>query len=789
MSYVIGVDGGTESIRAGVYSSDGTLVASSATPYSTQYPKPGWAEQDPEDWWAGLGAAVKAVVAKSGVPVSEIKGFGMDTTCCSVVALDASGNALRPCLLWMDMRPCLLWMDMRSGAECAPAVLATGDAALRVNSAGQGPVSAEWMIPKALWLKRNEPDTYAAAKYVCEYQDFMNLRLTGRMVASINNASIRWHYCSKRGWPTSLLAALDLSDLMEKWPQEMLELGAVIGGLTRDAAAHLGLPEGLPVAQGGADAFVGILGLGVVNPGEMALLTGSSHLHLGLVDREISGGGMWGSYSDAVLHGLYVVEGGQTSTGSVAAWFRKIVGGDSVSYQELDAEAAAVPPGCEGLLCLDHFQGNRTPFTDPHSRGAFSGLSLGHTRGHMFRAVLEGVSMGTELVLEAMRKAGYQPTSIAVAGGAARSPLWLQLHADVCGVPLHITKGGTDACLLGSAMLAAVGAGLYDSIPGAAAAMVKIERTILPDKNAHAAYGPVIAHYRRLYTSLKPLFHSQAGGSAGAAKGGGGGGVTLGDKLGKPLAAVRARGDALRTAADVRGIVDASILAADFADFGGEAERALEAGAQWCHVDIVDGHFAKILTFGPPVVRSLRRRLPQLFIDVHLAVENPGEYIAQLAAAGASQVLFHVEACRSADAGHPSPTYCIDTVAALAREIRAAGMRAGVVLNPETPAAVIAPLLSPGAVQLDCVDCLAVQPGFGGQPFDKSVLQKVAELREMCPTLDIQVDGGVNLKTAAACVQAGANVLTAGTCIFGAEDCAAAVGALRQALAARWTLQ
>lgn len=453
--YVIGVDGGTESIRAGVFDPrTGRPVAFAARPYETSYPQPGWAEQRPEDWWQALGGAVRDAVAAAGIddPCGpQVAAMCVDTTCCTVVALGADGAPLRPALLWMDMR----------SARQAAAVAACGAPELRVNGGGLGPVSAEWMVPKSLWIKENEPRVYERAATICEYQDYLNWRLTGEMVASRNNVAIRWH-CSD-GPPRELLRRLGALELLDKWPRRVAELGERIGsGLTAEAAAHLGLREGLPVAQGGADAFIGCIGLGVIGPGSMALLTGSSHLHIGMAAGPMSGKGMFGSYASALLPGVHVVEGGQTSTGSIVAWLRRELlsgggggggdgGGDGggagsssasapVPYEVLNAEAEMVPPGCEGLVCLDHLQGNRTPHTDPLSRGALVGLTLKHTRGHVFRAVMEGVAFGTEAVLRAMRAAGYSPKSLTVAGGATRSPLWLQIHADVSGLPLHLTE-------------------------------------------------------------------------------------------------------------------------------------------------------------------------------------------------------------------------------------------------------------------------------------------------------------------------------------------------------------
>ena len=183
--YVVGVDGGTGGIRAGLFEiATGTPVGFADTPYETTYPRPGWAEQDPNDWWAGMGSSVRKVLADTGVAASDVAGICCDTTCCTVVALDDAGDPLMPCILWMDMR----------AAEQTKQVLATGDVALRVNSDGAGPVSAEWMVPKALWLKQHRPELFAQAAKVCEYQDYVNLKLTGRYCASANNVAVRWHF-------------------------------------------------------------------------------------------------------------------------------------------------------------------------------------------------------------------------------------------------------------------------------------------------------------------------------------------------------------------------------------------------------------------------------------------------------------------------------------------------------------------------------------------------------------------------------------------------------------------
>ncbi|HTW25641.1 MAG TPA: FGGY-family carbohydrate kinase [Acetobacteraceae bacterium] len=494
MAHVIGIDGGTESLRASVFDLSGRVLGQAARPYETRFAPGARAEQDPEDWWRAAGDAVRAAIAAAGVAPADIEALSLATTCCTVVALDADGRPLRPAILWMDMR---------AGAEAAE-VLATGDPALAVNGAGEGPVSAEWMIPKALWLARHEPAVFERAATICEYQDFLTRRLTGRRCASLDNASIRWHYASDRGgWPASLVQRLGVAALLEKWPDDVLAPGAVIGTLTREAAAHLGLPETVKIVQGGADALIGMIGLGVARPGQLALVTGSSHLQFGVSDRPCHVPGLWGTYKDAVYPGRYILEGGQTSTGSIVNWLRRLAGG-TLDFAALNEQAAALPPGAEGLLALDHFQGNRTPHTDPLARGAITGLSLHHGMPHVFRAVLEAIGFGTRAIVDRMREAGFGATDIIAGGGATNSPLWLQIHADTANLPVSVPDV-SEVPSLGAAVLACVGAGRFASIDEGIDAMVRPGRTIAPNPENVARYQEIYARYAALYAALKPL--------------------------------------------------------------------------------------------------------------------------------------------------------------------------------------------------------------------------------------------------------------------------------------------
>ncbi len=499
--YVLGIDAGTESFRAGVFDPAGRCLGFGTSANRTVHLHPGWAEQSPRDWDAALGDSIRKALEASRVDPREIRGLGIDGTSCTVVFLDARGEPLRDAVIWMDIRA------VQEAAEAA----ATGDPALEY--VGHGNVSPEWFPCKAAWVKRHEPDLYAASKTVFEETDWLAFRLTGERTVNIDTATIRWFYNSRRdGFPLSLYRKMDLEDVFERVPRRMVQIGEVVGGLTAEMARRTGLREGIPVAGGGADAYMGVIGINALTPGTIALITGSSHLHIGIADREIHARGLFGSFPDALLPGLQVIEAGQISTGSVVHWFTTHFVGTEVAeaaaragrsvYDELNARAAALPPGSEGLVVLEHWQGNRTPWTDPWSRGVIRGLTLGHGPAHVYRAILEGVAYGTQVIFRRMEEEGVRAERVVACGGATRSELWMQIHADVSGKRITIPEE-PQAVTLGSAIAAAVAAGLYPDLPAAAAAMVRTRAVVEPDPAAHSRYAELLPHYTDTYESLK----------------------------------------------------------------------------------------------------------------------------------------------------------------------------------------------------------------------------------------------------------------------------------------------
>jgi len=502
--YVIGVDGGTESIRVGLFDIDGNLKVSSQRSYPTVFPQSGWAEQDPEQWWGCLCAATKTLLNEAQIPPERIKALALDATSCTVVFLD---RQMKP------IRNALLWMDVRANRE-AEFIAGSGHSALKYN--GHGNVSPEWMPCKALWIKRHEPDVYRNSRAICEYLDYMNYRLTGVYVGSINNASIRWYYDdTEGGFPAGFYETIGLDDLIPKFPQEVLDMGKPIGRLTPSAARDLGLMEGTLVGQGGADAFVGMIGLNVIKPGRVALITGSSHLHLGMSQNAFHRKGIFGSYPNSVIRGIHTVEGGQISTGSIMQWFkRQFLRGyekeaeesNTSLYDLIGQRAEKVPLGSDGIIVLDSFQGNRTPLVDPKLRGAIWGLSLSHRPEHIFRAIMEGVAYGTEFIFQTFREANYDVSEIFACGGATRSRLWMQIHSDVSGLPIQVPEV-QDAPLLGSAILAAVASEFYPSIDSAASRMVRFATRIDPNPENHQAYRFFVDQYISTYGQVSELMH------------------------------------------------------------------------------------------------------------------------------------------------------------------------------------------------------------------------------------------------------------------------------------------
>ena len=480
--FVIGIDGGTGGVRAFAFDCRGEPAGRGESPYPTQYPAPGFAQQRPEDWLAAVKNSVRQAV--EGVGAGRIAALCAATTSCTVVCCDGDGRALAPAILWMDVR-------------------AASQAAAVAERTGQR-LSAELFPCKALWLKECDPRLWERTQVLCEYQDYLNRWLTGSWCFSVNTAC-NWGYNSRRGgFDRAFYQALGLEEALEKAPSRAVRAGEPVGSLCPRAAEELGLPAGLPVIQGGIDSSIGMLGMGVARPGTIALMTGSSNLAMAVTEQPlfISPEAV-NSGPDFLLEGYYTSVQGQAASGSVLKWFRREFCRDlgEDAFRVLDEEAAAVPPGSSGIRVLDYWQGNRVPHNDPLATGAIAGLTMSATRAQLFRAVMEGVACGTQDLLAAFEEKGQPVEQVRVSGGTTRSDLFLQIHADVSGVPFQVASDYPVA--LGAAMEAALALGWHPTPARAAEAMVRCPREVAPDPEAHALYRGVLEDYHRLYEGLK----------------------------------------------------------------------------------------------------------------------------------------------------------------------------------------------------------------------------------------------------------------------------------------------
>lgn len=502
----LGIDVGTQSVRVGLFDTQGKNHGLAVEPITTTYPQPGWAEQNASEIWSITGTAMRSLLGSANVSVDDIAGIGLDFTACTVIACNDAGQPLHPILLWMDQR------SFREAEE----ISASNHPILRFVS---GAVSPEWMLPKALWLKRNRPEVFAQATKIIEITDWFMFQLTGTWNLSLNNIAVKWNYASPDGgWPSDFLATVQLPEIREKWPADIVPLGEGNGKLSATAANHLGLRPGIPVAQGGIDAYLGMLGMGATNPGDMAMIIGSSTCHLAMSEKELLGSGMLGCYPDAVLPNTYTLEGGQTSTGSILNWYREHFAGNEAQeaaksgenvYAVLDRKAGQIPPGCDGLQCLDYWQGNRCPHKDPRARGVFWGLSLSHGPGHVFRSIYEATAMGTRAIVEDVAGHGLAIERFFAGGGGARSTLWMQIHADILNKPIHLPQE-SEACLLGSAMVAAVHTGHHSNFSEAAKEMVRMASVVEPNPANVKEYQELYHYYVESYQAMKLLFHQKS---------------------------------------------------------------------------------------------------------------------------------------------------------------------------------------------------------------------------------------------------------------------------------------
>ena len=496
MRTFIGIDSSTTATKALLIDETGAVLGVAATEYGYATPQPLWSEQDPELWWDGTVGSIRAVLAQTGVDPADVAGIGLTGQMHGLVLLDEHGEVLRPAILWNDQRTGAQCDEIRRRVGRERFIAVTGNDALTGFTA-----------PKILWVAQNEPEIYARARRVLLPKDYVRYRLTGDYATDrAGGAGTVLFDLAARDWSADIAAALDIP--ME-WLPPTYEGPAVTGVISAAAAEATGLRAGTPVVGGGGDQAAGAVGVGAVKEGIVSLVLGTSGVVFATVDQPfIEPNGRLHSFCHSVPQRWHLMGVMLSAAGSLR-WYRDTVA-PGMSFDDLLAPAADVPPGCDGLVFLPYLTGERTPHPDPLARGAFAGITVRHTQAHFTRAVLEGVAFGLRDSFELMQEAGLSSIKqVRVSGGGARSPLWRQILADVLDSEL-VTVNTTEGAAYGAALLAGVGAGAWPDVDTACDAAITVTGSTLPQTETVATYQRVYDVYRGLYPTLKSTFDALA---------------------------------------------------------------------------------------------------------------------------------------------------------------------------------------------------------------------------------------------------------------------------------------
>lgn len=501
MGYLIGVDIGTSGTKALLITDTGEVVSSATVEYPLLTPRPGWAEQNPEDWWRATIESVRALLAKSGVRGTDVTAVGLSGQMHGSVFLDAEGEVIRPALLWCDQR---------TGSQCQWINETAGEDL--VVSETLNPVLTGFTAPKIIWLRQNEPDNYARMAKCLLPKDYIRYMLTGEFHTEVSDASgTALFNVRERRWSTALLDKLEL-------PESLLPLShesAVPSARISPAAADLtGLAAGTPVVGGGGDQAAGAVGNGIVRTGVVSSTLGTSGVVFSFLDEPLVDAKLRTHTFCHAVPGKWHVMGVMLSAGGSLRWVRDALCGMEKDvaanpgqdpYEVICAEAATAPPGCEGLVFLPYLTGERCPYPDPDAKGVFFGLHLRHQRAHLLRAVLEGVAFGLRDSFAVLETMGVPMTEIRASGGGARSPLWLSIQADAMN-RAHSRIGVEEGPALGVALLAGVGSGVWSTVAEACDAAIQVVSAQQPDPTRAALYAKYHEVYVKLYADLKPRF-------------------------------------------------------------------------------------------------------------------------------------------------------------------------------------------------------------------------------------------------------------------------------------------
>jgi xylulokinase len=489
---VLGLDCSTTATKAILVDEAGAVIGTAHSEYGLSRPHPLWSEQDPRDWWQAAGAAIGSVLTSTGVRADQVEVVGLTGQMHGAVLLGDDDAVLRPAILWNDQRTAHECDLVRKAVGAKRLIAITGNDALTGFTA-----------PKLVWVRDHEPQVWNRAAHVLLPKDYVRLRLTGEhAIDKADGAGTLLFDLAARAWSDEVLAALEIP---LTWMPPTFEGPEVTGTVSRDGASATGLRVGTPVVAGGGDQAANAVGVGAAAPGSMALSLGTSGVTFASVDRPLyDERGTVHAFCHAVPGRWHLMSVMLSAAGSLR-WLRDALA-PGIGYDQLLAGADEVPAGSDGLFFLPYLSGERSPHPDPLARGAFVGLTVGHDRRHLVRAVIEGVAYGLRDGLDLMIAAGIPaPDQIRISGGGTASPRWRQILADVLDAELA-TVNTSEGAAYGAAVLAAVAAGWYPSVDAACEALVKATPAAAPGADVDR-YAERHARYRELYPALAPTFH------------------------------------------------------------------------------------------------------------------------------------------------------------------------------------------------------------------------------------------------------------------------------------------
>ncbi|MEO6965622.1 MAG: xylulokinase [Acidobacteriaceae bacterium] len=492
----LGIDVGTGGTRAVLINASGKVVASrdaEHAPFQSAFP--GWAEQDPEDWWRATQQSIRAVLAAAACKPADIAAIGLTGQMHGAVLLDVEGNVLRPSLIWCDTRsaPQCDWLHAKLGRE-------------RVIELTCNPALPNFTLTKILWVREHEPQVFARIAHILCPKDYIRFRLSGVYAMDVQEASGTLLLdVTHRRWSQSMAEA---SGVPMEWLPQLFESAEICANLSGPAAAETGLQAGTPIVAGAGDQGVGAVGMGILKPGSVSATIGTSGVVFAATDQPVRDPlGRLHTFCHAVA-GRWHVMGVTQAAGLSLRWFRDAISagaqGAPASYEQLMALAASAPAGSDGVFWAPYLFGERTPHLDPEVRAAFVGLSASHGQAHLVRAVLEGVAYSLRDTFTLFGELGIPVRGVRLGGGGARGALWRQIQADVYGRSVELLVAEEGAAY-GAALLAAVGVGAWPDVDTACESSIRVAETIQPDADARNVYEHGYQIYRKLYPALASL--------------------------------------------------------------------------------------------------------------------------------------------------------------------------------------------------------------------------------------------------------------------------------------------